>query len=157
VKGDDQDGNAQDLRESNMDDFEPTIVAFVCNWCTYTAADLAGTARLLYPPNLRLIRVMCTGMVDPQYIIKALLEGADGVLVSGCHPGDCHYINGNFKARRRIKLLKEILPRFGFDDQRIRLMWIGASDGIQFAETIKELVNQIKSIGPSETKLKMVI
>jgi F420-non-reducing hydrogenase iron-sulfur subunit len=98
-----------------MENFEPTIIAFVCNWCTYTAADLAGTSRLSYPKNVRLIRVMCTGMVDPQYVIKAFLEGADGVLVSGCHPGDCHYINGNYKARRRIKLLKEILPQFGFD------------------------------------------
>jgi F420-non-reducing hydrogenase iron-sulfur subunit len=86
-----------------MENFEPVIVAFVCNWCTYTAADLAGTSRLSYPKNVRLIRVMCTGMVDPKYVIKALLEGADGVLVSGCHPGDCHYINGNYKARRRIK------------------------------------------------------
>ena len=88
-----------------MSEFEPTIIAFVCNWCTYTAADLAGTSRLSYPQNVRMIRVMCTGMVDPQYVIKAFLEGADGVLVSGCHPGDCHYINGNYKARRRIKLL----------------------------------------------------
>jgi len=111
-----------------MEDFEPIIIAFVCNWCTYTAADLAGTSRLIYPKNVRLIRVMCTGMVDPQYVIKAFLEGADAVLVSGCHPGDCHYINGNYKARRRIKLLKEILPQFGFEPERLRLTWIGASD-----------------------------
>jgi len=100
---------------------------------------------------------MCTGMVDPQYVIKAFLEGADGVLVSGCHPGDCHYINGNFKARRRIKLLKEILPQFGFESERLRLTWIGASDGIQFAETMQELVSQIKALGPNAAKLKMVI
>ena len=140
-----------------MADFEPTIIAFVCNWCTYTAADLAGTSRLVYPENVRLIRVMCTGMVDSQYVIKALLEGADGVLVSGCHPGDCHYINGNYKARRRIKLLKTILPQFGFESERLRLTWIGASDGIQFAETMQELVAQIKALGPNETRLKMVI
>jgi coenzyme F420-reducing hydrogenase delta subunit len=140
-----------------MEDFEPTIIAFVCNWCTYTAADLAGTSRLNYPKNVRLIRVMCTGMVDPQYIIKAFLEGADGVLVSGCHPGDCHYINGNFKARRRIKLLKEILPQFGFEQERLRLTWIGASDGIQFAKIMQELVTQAKALGPSQAKLKMVI
>ena len=140
-----------------MEEFEPTIIAFVCNWCTYTAADLAGTSRLPYPKNVRLIRVMCTGMVDPQYIIKAFLEGADGVLVSGCHPGDCHYINGNYKARRRIKLLKEILPQFGFDHQRLRLTWIGASDGIQFAEIMREIVHQVKALGPSQAKLKMVI
>jgi len=140
-----------------MTDFEPTIIAFVCNWCTYTAADLAGTSRLNYPKNIRLIRVMCTGMVDSQYVIKALLEGADGVLVSGCHPGDCHYINGNYKARRRIKLLKSILPQFGFAEERLRLTWIGASDGIQFAKIMQELVTQVKALGPNEAKLKMVI
>ncbi|MDQ1331363.1 MAG: F420-non-reducing hydrogenase iron-sulfur subunit [Thermodesulfobacteriota bacterium] len=140
-----------------MDEFEPTIIAFVCNWCTYTAADLAGTSRLSYPKNIRLIRVMCTGMVDSQYIIKAFLEGADGVLVSGCHPGDCHYINGNYKARRRVKLLKEILPAFGIDDKRLRLTWIGASDGIMFSQIMKDLAGQIKKIGPNEAKLKMVI
>jgi coenzyme F420-reducing hydrogenase delta subunit len=140
-----------------MPEFEPTIVAFVCNWCTYTAADLAGTSRLSYPKNVRLIRVMCTGMVDPQYVIKALLQGADGVLVSGCHPGDCHYINGNFKARRRIKLLKEILPRFGLEEERLRLTWIGASDGIRFAEIMRELVAQIRELGPSRTQLAMAI
>ena len=140
-----------------MSEFEPTIIAFVCNWCTYTAADLAGTSRLIYPKNVRLIRVMCTGMVDPQYVIKAMLEGADGVLVSGCHPGDCHYINGNFKARRRIKLLKAILPRFGFEPERLRLTWIGASDGIKFAQIMRELVEQVRALGPNEAKLKMVI
>jgi F420-non-reducing hydrogenase iron-sulfur subunit len=143
--------------KSKMTIFEPTIIAFVCNWCTYTAADLAGTSRLNYPSNVRLIRVMCTGMVDPQYIIKAFLEGAEGVLVSGCHPGDCHYINGNYKARRRIKLLKEILPQFGFASERLRLTWIGASDGLQFAEVMNTLANQIRKLGSSDAKLKMVI
>lgn len=140
-----------------MKDYEPTIIAFVCNWCTYTAADLAGTARLTYPPNVRLIRVMCTGMVDPKYVIKALLEGADAVIISGCHVGDCHYINGNLKARRRVKLLGEILPRFGFDKRRLRLTWIGASDGIQFAETIKDVVAELKALGPSEVRNQMVL
>jgi F420-non-reducing hydrogenase iron-sulfur subunit len=140
-----------------MESFEPTIIAFVCNWCTYTAADLAGTSRLVYPPNVRLIRMMCTGMVDPKYVIKALLEGADAVLISGCHPGDCHYINGNFKARRRVKLLKEILPRFGFDDRRVKLTWIGASEGVDFAKTIKEMVAEIKDLGPNEVKERMVL
>jgi F420-non-reducing hydrogenase iron-sulfur subunit len=140
-----------------MTDFEPTIIAFVCNWCTYTAADLAGTSRLIYPANVRLVRVMCTGMVDPKYVIKSFLEGADAVLVSGCHPGDCHYINGNFKARRRIKLLKEILPQFGFENNRLKLTWIGASDGIQFADTISKMVADIKSLGPSQVKMRMVI
>lgn len=140
-----------------MTDYEPAIVAFFCNWCTYTAADLAGTARLPYPANIKIIRMMCSGMVDPQYVIKALLEGADGVLVSGCNPGDCHYINGNFKARRRIKLLKTILPQFGFEPERLRLTWIAASDGILLAETIRELSAQIKALGPSDARRKMVI
>ena len=140
-----------------MEDYEPTIIAFVCNWCTYTAADLAGTSRLSYPPNVRLIRVMCTGMVDPKYVIKALLEGADAVLISGCHIGDCHYVNGNLKARRRVKLLKEILARFGFDERRVKLTWIGASDGIQFAETIKDMVAELKALGPNEVRNQMVL
>lgn len=140
-----------------MADYEPTIIAFVCNWCTYTAADLAGTSRLAYPANVRLIRMMCTGMVDPKYVIKALLEGADAVLISGCHPGDCHYINGNYKARRRVKLLKEILPRFGFDERRVRLTWIGASEGVDFAKTVKEMVAEIKGLGPNEVKQQMVL
>ena len=140
-----------------MAEFEPTIIAFVCNWCTYTAADLAGTSRMAYPPNVRMIRMMCTGMVGPKYVIKALLEGADGVLISGCHPGDCHYINGNYKARRRVKLLKEILPRFGFDERRVKLTWIGASEGVDFAKTIKELVAEIKTIGPNQVRQEMVL
>ena len=140
-----------------MAEFEPTIIAFVCNWCTYTAADLAGTSRMVYPPNVRMIRMMCTGMVDPKYVIKALLEGADGVLISGCHPGDCHYINGNYKARRRVKLLKEILPRFGFDERRVKLTWIGASEGVDFAKTIQELVTEIKAIGPNQVRQEMVL
>ncbi|EMS81202.1 CoB--CoM heterodisulfide reductase iron-sulfur subunit E [Desulfotignum phosphitoxidans DSM 13687] len=139
------------------DAFEPVLIAFVCNWCTYTAADLAGTSRLTYPDNVRLVRVMCTGMVDPQYVIKAFLEGADAVLVSGCHPGDCHYINGNYKARRRILLLKQILPRFGIDAKRLRLTWIGASDGIEFARTMTRFVKDIKEIGPCQARLQPAI
>jgi len=140
-----------------MEEFEPKIIAFVCNWCTYTAADLAGTSRRKYPANVRMIRVMCTGMVDPKYILKAFLQGADAVLVSGCHPGDCHYINGNYKARRRIKLLHQILPQFGIARQRLRLTWIGASDGIQFAQTINTMVNEIRKAGPAQADLKQVI
>ncbi|MFP4481073.1 MAG: hydrogenase iron-sulfur subunit [Desulfohalobiaceae bacterium] len=131
-----------------MEDFEPTIVAFVCNWCTYTAADLAGTSRLTQRPNVRMIRLMCTGMVDPKYVIKALLSGADAVLVSGCEPGDCHYINGNYKARRRIKLLKELLANFGLDTRRVRLTWIGASEGHEFAATVNNLVQEVRELGP---------
>jgi coenzyme F420-reducing hydrogenase delta subunit len=137
-----------------MEKFEPVIVAFVCNWCTYTAADLAGTSRLSYPENIRLVRIMCTGMVDSQYVIKAFLEGADAVVVSGCHPGDCHYINGNYKARRRMKLLQEMLPLFGIQQQRIRLTWIGASDGIEFAQVMARFTDQIQRMGPLNPELK---
>jgi coenzyme F420-reducing hydrogenase delta subunit len=140
-----------------MEGYEPTIIAFVCNWCTYTAADLAGTSRMIQPSNVRLIRMMCTGMVDPKYVIKALLEGADAVLISGCHPGDCHYINGNLKARRRMKLLQEILPRFGFDARRMKLTWIGASEGIDFARTIREMVAEVRALGPNEVRNQMVL
>jgi coenzyme F420-reducing hydrogenase delta subunit len=140
-----------------MNAFEPVIVAFFCNWCTYTAADLAGTSRLAYPPNIRIIRVMCTGMVDPKFVIKAFLEGADGVLVSGCNPGDCHYINGNYKARRRVKLLKEILEPFGVEPERLRLTWIGASDGVRFAEIMREMTEQIRRLGPAADRRGMAM
>ena len=104
-----------------MSNYEPVIVAFVCNWCTFTAADLAGTSRLKYPPNVRLVRMMCSGMVDPKYVLNAFFEGADAVLIGGCHPGDCHYINGNFKARRRVALLKEVLRQYGLEEDRLWL------------------------------------
>lgn len=131
------------------ENFEPKIIAFVCNWCTYAGADLAGTSRLQYPPNVRLIRMMCSGAVDSVYIIKALLEGIDGILVGGCHPGDCHYINGNYKARRRIMVLKEILKAVGFEEERIYLRWISASEGQKFANTISEITEEIKKLGPN--------
>ena len=132
-----------------MDDFEPRIVAFLCNWCAYTGADLAGTSRLQYPPNVRAIRVMCTGGVDPIYVIKALLEGADGVLIGGCHPGDCHYQSGNLKARRRVAILRSILEQLGLDPDRVWLRWISASEGKLFADTIKEMVEELKEKGPN--------
>lgn len=138
-------------------EFEPTILAFVCNWCTYTAADLAGTSRMVQQPNLRLVRMMCTGMVDPKYIVKSILSGADGVLVSGCHPGDCHYINGNYKARRRVKLLNEILPQFGIEKERVKLTWVGASEGNEFAATVNNFINEIRVLGPMETRSMAVI
>ncbi|MCF8112744.1 MAG: hydrogenase iron-sulfur subunit [Desulfotignum sp.] len=156
----DQDPVAPEVPDPGIvepDTFEPKAIAFVCNWCTYTAADLAGTSRLTYPDNVRLVRVMCTGMVDTQYVIKAFLEGADAVLVSGCHPGDCHYINGNYKARRRIMLLRQILPRFGIEAARLRLTWIGASDGIAFAQTMNRFVAQIKDLGPCQARMHAVI
>jgi F420-non-reducing hydrogenase iron-sulfur subunit len=130
-------------------DFEPKIVAFLCNWCTYTGADLAGTSRLQYPSNLRIIRLMCSGAVDPVYVLKPLLEGVDGVLIGGCHPGDCHYQTGNYKARRRFVALKSILKTTGLDDQRIWLRWISASEGQRFAETVTKMVAELKNLGPS--------
>lgn len=150
-------GPVRETASPSAEEFEPTIVAFVCNWCTYTAADLAGTSRLNQQPNVRLVRMMCTGMVDPKYVLKALLSGADAVLVSGCHPGDCHYINGNYKARRRIKLLKDILTQFGIDERRVKLTWVGASEGNEFAETINKMIEDIKELGPIETKTMTVL
>ena len=132
-----------------MADHEPKIIAFLCNWCTYTGADLAGTSRLQYPPNVRIIRLMCTGSVDTIYILKALMEGADGVLIGGCHPGDCHYQTGNYKARRRVAIIKKILETFGFDEDRIWLRWISASEGKLFADTVSEMVETLKAKGPN--------
>ena len=140
-----------------MSSFEPKIVGFLCNWCTYAGADLAGTSRMQYPPNMRPIRVMCSGAVDSVYIVRALLEGADGVFMGGCHPGDCHYVNGNYKARRRVKLLKSLLPQFGFEHGRLRLTWIGASDGIKFAETVKRMTADLEALGPSPAGQSMLI
>src|SRR3990172_5535390 len=114
--------------------FEPVIVGFLCNWCSYTGADLAGTSRVKYPHNIRIIRVMCTARIDPTFVLKAMAEGADGVLICGCHPGDCHYVEGNYKAMRRYALLKKTLRDFGIDESRVRLEWVSASEGGRFAE-----------------------
>ncbi len=139
-----------------MEKFEPTIVGFLCNWCTFTAADLAGTSRLAYPQNIRIVRMMCSGMVDPMYVLKAFIEGADGVLIGGCWPGDCHYINGNLKARRRVALLKHLLGTFGIGDDRLWLRWIAASEGTMFAETVDEMTEHLRKLGPSPLKLSKV-
>ena len=133
-----------------MSEFEPKIVAFFCNSCTFTAADLAGTSRLTYPPNIKIIRVMCSGMVDPKYVIKAFLNGADGVLIGGCWPGDCHYINGNLKARRRVALLTELLSQYGIGPDRLWLRWIAASEGTMLKEVAEQMTASIKKLGPSE-------
>ncbi len=132
--------------------FEPRIIAFLCNWCTYTGADLAGTSRLQYPPNVRVIRMMCSGAIDPVYVLKPLLEGADGVLIGGCHPGDCHYQTGNYKARRRVAILKTILQQAGMDEDRVWLRWISASEGRLFADTVTEMVQYLKAKGPNPTQ-----
>jgi F420-non-reducing hydrogenase iron-sulfur subunit len=133
-------------------EFEPRIIAFLCNWCTYTGADLAGTSRIQYPPNIRIIRLMCSGGLDPVYVAKALLEGADGVLIGGCHPGDCHYQSGNYKARRRVAILHSILEQMGFDSERVWLRWISASEGQYFADTVTERVAALKAKGPNPLK-----
>lgn len=135
-----------------MKEFEPNIIAFVCNWCTYAAADLAGTSRIQYPPNVKIIRLMCSGAVDPIFIMKALLEGADGVLIGGCHPGDCHYVSGNYKARRRVMILKTILENMGFEPQRLWLRWISASEGKMFANIVTDMVAELKKLGPNKLK-----
>jgi len=132
--------------------FEPKIVGFLCNWCSYTGADLAGTARIKYAPNIRTVRVMCSGRIEPVFVIKALYEGADGVLIAGCHPGDCHYQEGNYKALRRYKLLKAILPEYGVEPERIRLEWVAASEGDRFAKIVNEFTEQVRKLGPLEIK-----
>jgi F420-non-reducing hydrogenase iron-sulfur subunit len=133
-------------------DFEPTIVAFLCNWCSYTGADLAGTSRMKYAPNIRVIRVMCSGRVEPTFILKAFREGADGVLVCGCHPGDCHYHEGNYKCLRRYTLLRKYFRQIGIHEDRLRLEWISASEGKQFAELADEMTETIRKIGPCKVK-----
>lgn len=132
--------------------FEPKIVGFLCNWCSYTGADLAGTARMKYPPNMVGIRVMCSGRVDPGFILNAFQNGADGVLVCGCHPGDCHYVEGNYKCLRRIPLTKRILSSMGIDAARLRLEWVSASEGARFQEVVTDFTNQMKKLGPLELK-----
>lgn len=128
--------------------FEPKIVGFLCNWCSYTGADLAGTSRIKYSPNIRSIRVMCSGRIEPTFIVKALYEGADGVLIAGCHPGDCHYQEGNYKALRRYRMLRMILPGFGIEPERVRLEWVAASEGERFANVVDEFTEQVRELGP---------
>ena len=128
--------------------WQPRIVAFFCNWCTYTASDLAGVSRLSYAANTRIIRLMCSGRIDPQFVLTALREGADGVLIGGCHPGDCHYSSGNYKALRRFKLLKKLLGQMGIEPERVRLEGIAASEGDRLQEVTNEMAEQIKKLGP---------
>jgi F420-non-reducing hydrogenase iron-sulfur subunit len=128
--------------------WQPVITAFFCNWCTYTAADLAGVSRLKYAPNVRVIRLMCSGRVDPQFILKAFAKGADGVLIGGCHPGDCHYVEGNYKTMRRFEMLRRLLRALGIEDQRLRLEWISASEGDKVRSVVNEMVEQLKALGP---------
>jgi F420-non-reducing hydrogenase iron-sulfur subunit len=133
-------------------EFEPNIIGFLCNWCSYAGADLAGTSRMKYPPNIKSIRVMCSGRVDPVFVLEALRKGADGVLIGGCHPGDCHYQSGNYKANRRIKLLKKLLEEMAVSPGRVRFEYISASEGAKFASVVTEFVDQLKKMGPNPLK-----
>jgi F420-non-reducing hydrogenase iron-sulfur subunit len=130
-------------------EFEPKIIGFLCNWCSYAGADLAGVSRIQYPPNIRIIRVMCSGRVDPVIILEMFANGADGVIVTGCHPGDCHYVEGNLYEERKIKMLKRLLALTGLELGRLRLEWVSASEGQRFAQIVTEFTNQIKQLGPS--------
>lgn len=128
--------------------FEPLIIGFTCNWCSYRAADLAGMSRVKYPPNVRLIRLMCSGRLDPTFVLKALKGGADAVLITGCHPGECHYLEQNYKAYRRYVLLKHTLKQFGVEPERVKLVWASAAEGVHLAETITKMVEEVKALGP---------
>jgi F420-non-reducing hydrogenase iron-sulfur subunit len=147
TEGEATEGTAQE------EEFEPLIIAFCCNWCSYTGADLAGTSRLQYPHNIRIIRVMCSGMVHPNLVIDALSKGADGVIMCGCHPGDCHYIEGNLKAEKRAEAIELLLEDLGIEPERYRLEWVSASEGQKFAQVMKEMTDTIKSLGPSPYRM----
>jgi F420-non-reducing hydrogenase iron-sulfur subunit len=140
------------MRKERMDEqFEPVIIGFTCNWCSYRAADLAGTARIKYPPNVRLLRLMCSGRLDPAFALKALADGADAVLITGCHPGECHYIEQNYKALRRYLLLRRTLGQFGIAPERVKLVWASAAEGARLAEEIGRFVEEIRAMGPLQS------
>jgi F420-non-reducing hydrogenase iron-sulfur subunit len=130
------------------ENFEPVIIGFTCNWCSYRAADLAGTARIKYPPNIRLIRLMCSGRLDPTFVLKALAGGADGVLITGCHPGECHYLEQNYKALRRYLLLRRTIAQMGIEPERVKLVWASAAEGVHLAGEITNMVAEIRDLGP---------
>ena len=139
-----------------MTESSPKIVAFLCNWCSYAGADLAGVSRIQYPPSIRIIRVMCSGRIEPAFILEAFKNGADGVLVAGCHPGDCHYLSGNFKAQRRVLLLRKVLENLGLEPERLRLDWVSASEGDKFAILVEDMTEEIRKLGPSPLKMMEV-
>jgi F420-non-reducing hydrogenase iron-sulfur subunit len=141
-------------KKSKSGSFEPKILAFCCNWCSYAGADLAGVTRIQYPPNIRILRIMCTGRLEPSYIFEAFESGVDGVIVSGCHPGDCHYISGNLRAEEQINRLTKLFDIIGFDSRRLRLQWVSAAEGQIFADYINEFVELIKTLGPNNIKNK---
>jgi F420-non-reducing hydrogenase iron-sulfur subunit len=132
----------------NSGQFEPVIIGFTCNWCSYRAADAAGLGRMKYPPNIRLIRVMCSGRIDPTFVLKAFASGADGVMITGCHPGDCHYVEQNYKALRRYVLLQATLTQMGIEPGRLKLTWASAAEGAKFTEEVTQMVEQVRALGP---------
>lgn len=146
----------QKLKTENREEWQPKIVAFLCNWCSYAGADLAGVSRIQYPTNIRVIRVPCSGRINPLYIFKALQNGVDGVLVSGCHPGDCHYISGNLVARRKFALLKDFLVYLGMEPERVQFSWVSASEGGRFAQLIEKVTDEIRKLGPAKKMVKTI-
>jgi len=138
-------------------EFEPRIVAFLCNWCSYAGADLAGVSRLQMPATFRVIRVMCSSRVDPMFVVKAFLWGADGVIIAGCLPGDCHYLKGNYYARRRFAVLNKTFESLGLEPERLRLSWVSASDGPRYAEVVKEFTEEIRKLGPNPARKEVFI
>jgi F420-non-reducing hydrogenase iron-sulfur subunit len=136
--------------------WEPKIVAFLCNWCSYAGADLAGTSRIQYPAGIRVIRVPCSGRIDPLFILASLQKGADGVLVSGCHPGECHYLTGNYSARRKFALLKNLLEHMGIEEGRVQFSWVSASEGLRFAKVVEEVTARVRALGPAKKLMKNV-
>ena len=135
--------------------WEPKIVAFLCNWCSYTGADLAGISRIQWPANVRIVRIMCSGRLDPTFVVKALTQGADGVLIAGCHPGDCHYSQGNYNAMRRAPMLMNLLEDFGIERPRVRQEWISASEGERFAQVVREFMTHLRNLGPLNWEKKV--
>ncbi len=138
-----------------MSSYEPKVVGFLCNWCSYAGADLAGTSRIPYPPNIRIVRMMCSARIDPSFVLAALARGADGVLVCGCHPGDCHYSEGNYKTMRRFPLLKTVLATYGIEDERVRLEWVSASEGQRFADIVADMTERLRALGPSRVRMAL--
>jgi coenzyme F420-reducing hydrogenase delta subunit len=144
--------HAEEAEPAAEEEWQPKIVTFCCNWCSYAGADLAGVSRLQMPTNFLVIRTMCSARVDPEFVLRAFAKGADGVLVLGCHPADCHYIGGNYRTRRRIALLRMLLEQYGFDPERLRLEWVSASEGPKFQKTIKDFTEKIRELGPNPLK-----
>lgn len=142
------------MEERNAQDWEPKILAFLCNWCSYAGADLAGVSRLQYPPNIRIIRIPCSGRMNPAFIAAALRNGVDGVLVSGCHPGDCHYLSGNYFARRKFTVFKELLEFMGIEEGRVHFSWVSAAEGEKFAQVVQEVTEAVRALGPARHYVK---